>query len=304
MPRIAVWVFRAIVALTLFYFLQAFLQNWEAVSSWSPNSGDLMVVVAACLLQGMVLFLLAEIWHRLVSAVSGNMHSRHDTYGSYCLTQIGKYLPGNVFHLIGRHLVLTKKGVTQRNLVLSLAMEVTILVAGALIVSSLAGFAANAVGMRLHLGEFEFLPWLSYLAIAAFAGLTVGLLIALRMKILPTGFLTQGLYSLSIAMAFFASSGLLFWLLSQSVAPISPILALFAVPLAWVVGYVTPGAPGGLGVREASLLLLLTSVVAEADALIMIGLFRLIAICGDLLFYCVGRLKFRLMVEELIRPNS
>ena len=38
-------------------------------------------------------------------------------------------------------------------------------------------------------------------------------------------------------------------------------LSIFAFSLSWVVGFITPGAPAGLGIREATLILFLQSSV-------------------------------------------
>src|SRR6185437_10148319 len=48
------------------------------------------------------------------------------------------------------------------------------------------------------------------------------------------------------------------------------LLLIAAFSLAWVVGFVTPGAPGGLGVREALLLLMLAPAYSAASASILV----------------------------------
>jgi hypothetical protein len=53
--------------------------------------------------------------------------------------------------------------------------------------------------------------------------------------------------------------------------------------LAWVVGYVTPGAPGGLGLREAVLVLGLSPVVGDAEAMAVALAYRLVTIVADAL---------------------
>ena len=58
-------------------------------------------------------------------------------------------------------------------------------------------------------------------------------------------------------------------------------LAAFA--LAYAVGLVVPGAPGGLGVFEATLLLRLTGSVAEAPLLAVVLSYRVLSTLADLL---------------------
>jgi hypothetical protein len=65
-------------------------------------------------------------------------------------------------------------------------------------------------------------------------------------------------------------------------------LAGFA--LAWTAGLVVPGAPGGLGVFEAVLLLRLGLQVQEAPLLAIALSYRLVATAGDLLAALTARL--------------
>ncbi len=64
------------------------------------------------------------------------------------------------------------------------------------------------------------------------------------------------------------------------------LVASFA--LAWVVGFATPGAPAGLGVREGLLLLMLGPVYTPALAGILIIALRLATTLGDVINFVVG----------------
>ena len=63
--------------------------------------------------------------------------------------------------------------------------------------------------------------------------------------------------------------------------------------LAGIVGFVTPGAPAGLGVREGVMLLLLGTQYPAAEAgAIVVGL-RLATTLGDILLFPIGLLLAR-----------
>ena len=67
--------------------------------------------------------------------------------------------------------------------------------------------------------------------------------------------------------------------------------AAFAVgitALAWVAGYAVPGAPAGLGVREAVLLAGLSLMVGEAHAVVVVLLLRVVTTLGDGLLFAVS----------------
>jgi uncharacterized membrane protein YbhN (UPF0104 family) len=55
-----------------------------------------------------------------------------------------------------------------------------------------------------------------------------------------------------------------------------------------VIGFVTPGAPAGLGVREAVLLLLLAHGMGAANASLLILTLRIATTLGDMLCFVIG----------------
>jgi len=90
-------------------------------------------------------------------------------------------------------------------------------------------------------------------------------------------------------------SGFACCVLAFNVAPLLPWnqwLSGFA--LAWTVGLVVPGAPGGLGVFEAALLLRLGGLVPEAPLLAIALSYRLVTSLADLLGGATAELDQRL----------
>ncbi len=66
-------------------------------------------------------------------------------------------------------------------------------------------------------------------------------------------------------------------------APPGYVISLFA--LGWIAGYLTPGAPAGLGVREAILIFGLGPLSGQEAALNTALYLRLMTLGGDLLFF-------------------
>ena len=71
-------------------------------------------------------------------------------------------------------------------------------------------------------------------------------------------------------------------------APIDYALLTAAFALAWVVGFVTPGAPAGLGVREALLLAMLSHGMGASNASLLIVALRIATTLGDMLCFALG----------------
>ena len=68
----------------------------------------------------------------------------------------------------------------------------------------------------------------------------------------------------------------------ESMSKAGAIISIFAV--SWIAGFITPGSPGGFGVREAIIILFLSSFIGEPASLFVALIFRLITVAGDFLF--------------------
>ena len=63
--------------------------------------------------------------------------------------------------------------------------------------------------------------------------------------------------------------------------------------IAWVAGFIIPGAPGGIGVREAVIIFFLTPIIGEAESItVSIGL-RLVTLLGDICFLIISNKKIK-----------
>ena len=66
------------------------------------------------------------------------------------------------------------------------------------------------------------------------------------------------------------------------------LMAAGAYSLAWLAGFVIPGAPGGLGVREFVLYALISPWVDDKVLLMAIASSRIVTTLGDVVFYIMG----------------
>ena len=66
-----------------------------------------------------------------------------------------------------------------------------------------------------------------------------------------------------------------------------------AYSLAWIIGFLIPGAPGGLGVRESALVLLLADTFPRDAVLLIALLTRLASVGADVLAFIIGLLLMR-----------
>lgn len=191
-------------------------------------------------------------------------------------SQIGKYIPGNIFHLAGRQLMSTAAGYSKTVIAKSLLWELILLsVVGGLIsllaIPFIVGFKAP-----LLLGLLIFT--------IAFA-LVFVFTIRLFSKDICIAGLLYGLF-LIISSVFFS---LIYQALSDESLPMNiQVIVLASFTLSWLSGFLTPGSPAGLGVRELVLLLLLGPWMNEAHLVFSVVLSRTISASGDLLSSLAG----------------
>ena len=139
------------------------------------------------------------------------------------VSQAAKYIPGNIAHHLGRAALAKQAGLPLRVSSLVLPVELVCV-----------SFAA------LMVGGFLLSPWVTFACLAMLAALLATRARALALPILA--------FALGLGLA-----GVSFALLAGVPQ------AVPAYPLGWLAGFLLPGAPAGLGVREAALLALLDS---------------------------------------------
>lgn len=293
-----------ILVLVCFYYIGTRIRgNWQDLSAWRPGWFLLLACIAAILVYGGSSFLLSAGWYRLLQAAGHTpaCHTAH-IHSIYGRTQIAKYLPGNVFHFAGRHILGRQAGISHGALVAAALYEILGLISAA----SLLALA----GMLLYqqsVAGFSLLQGLTLLA----AGLTGALAIAIAAPYLARlkGFqlpardslqtLVDLVYAVAFYFVFFAIVGGLLALLAYFATPSGPaidvgrVVMVFAV--AWLAGYVIPGASAGIGVREAVITAALAPMLGEALSVALALVFRLITISGDVVYF---------LVASAIRPSG
>ena len=61
--------------------------------------------------------------------------------------------------------------------------------------------------------------------------------------------------------------------------------------LAWVAGFIIPGAPGGIGVREVVLIFFLSPIIGEPEGIAVAIALRFVTLLGDIFFFIVSDKK-------------
>lgn len=231
-----------------------------------------LAVAGLALVYGLANLLLALAWWNLLDQF-GVRTSLRWTVKAYGISQMAKYIPGNIMHLAGRQALGLAAGLPGWPLAKSTAWELGLI--------AFTGALFGALALPLLAAEFPALAALA-LFLAALGGATA---LLRRVAGAPVA-RALGWYAF-----FLAISGLLFVALiylvdanaSRSGMILLPMVGAYV--LAWLAGLVTPGAPAGVGVRELVLLVLLNGVIGQAELLLAVLLGRLVTVGGDLGFF-------------------
>lgn len=272
--------------------------------------------LAAPLLAATVVFMVVG-WRILLRHLGHPLPTRA-LAGVLCITQIAKYLPGNIGHHVGRVTLAHRSlALPISTGIVSLLQEGALACLAALLVALICACfqplpLSAALGLRLDA------QWLLLAAIATGLG-SLAILNAIKssaasnrgrrmqwlLRAIPSWRAT--LAAIPAYAATFALSGTALLVLSVPLLTDAgnaflPLTAAYA--LSWMIGFLVPGAPGGLGVREAALVVLLDGLY-QADAVLAIALLsRLSMIAADVLIFLAGLVLRRMPTDPIARLES
>ncbi len=285
-----------------FGFIGALLwTHRDVVLDFRPGLGGLLLLMSGVIVFAVSGWLQAVAWRRLLHWSGEERVCRQESRRIYARTQIAKYVPGNVMQLLGRHVLGREAGWSHTGLLLSSAFEMlTILSVSAVMAViglALTGIETGLVRLPLLLAVLASLVAGGFLALRVIPRLVLRKWPELEMRLRSRSL--SGLWPVAGLHAVYFLLGGLSLLIVCNVAldtPVDPnywpaVFSLFAV--AWTAGVITPGAPSGLGVREAVLVVGLSTIAASADAVLIAGLLRLQTVSGDVLFFLAGSWKSR-----------
>jgi uncharacterized membrane protein YbhN (UPF0104 family) len=269
----------AISVLGLAGFAYTFSRNLSPSEAGEMLRLHWMVLLLALGLYLITYVLMSTAWFVLARGCGARIGYRLLAW-AYLVSQIGKYLPGNVGHLLGRAFLARNRGVPVDVSGIAMSLELTgVLAAGAL-------FATMAGILGPTSGDFSAVP----IAAAVLAlVLLAAVLFVSRRRLGGRPSLTRP-FAVALAcylpvFALLAAANTI--LLGAASGPLILQVAA-AVVLSWLVGFMVPGAPAGLGLREMSFYALLAGSFPGPTVLFAAAGMRLVTLTGDGIAWFVG----------------
>lgn len=278
MKKIISKIFFCLVILAVFVFLgKHLIDNWQKVKEYD-FSFNYFYLFLSLIFFSLTLISYALIWNRILRILEPIKRiSNFKALKIFIYSWFGRYIPGKIWMFIGRIYLGNKEGISKKTLTISIFLEIILSVTAAFIWALI--LLSIAFGSQLY--HLYFLPLL----------IMIGGLIFIQPKIFyplcnftlrkikkteipPENFLSYRNILQIISYHFIAYSfdGIGFFFLLNSIAhlPFYDIIGVMGgFTLAAVSGTVAIFAPGGLGVREGILVMILSFYFPLAIAVLI-----------------------------------
>ncbi|HXS15388.1 MAG TPA: DUF2079 domain-containing protein, partial [Candidatus Saccharimonadales bacterium] len=261
-----------------------------------------LVLLAISIIFFLIYFSLrAYFWHKLLEA-KGHIVPLQETPFLWSLSELQRYIPGNIWAFLGRTNLFSQKGIQKKTILYSLIHEAQFLVIGGLIVSLL----STKIILHSFLPHIPFWPTFITAVIVVAMGVYVftnSYQFLKNKKI--SAFLPQLPFNINLMLLLYMALALLFYGIGNFFAVATwfslihanlYITSAFFV-FSFLVGYLSFITPMGLGVREAVTTAGLTQYMTLANAGIASIASRLVLIVSELLFVGLAFLFSRIKKE-------
>jgi glycosyltransferase 2 family protein len=274
-----------IIGFTLFFVVNTFRQYWSQILEVKIDLLGFLLLTIALIISTIAHIWSAFVWTWIIKSFQLKIPFREAIF-LYLQTNLAKYLPGNVWHFYGRILAIKKAGGSLEIASFSVILEP--------ILMAIAGFLLALIGGNITTNKYYFILQIIGLLLVLIIihpriiNKIINFLTLLKTKEKPNdnvGITTYPWLSLLGEIIYLTTRGMGFILTLLAINPVNleqilPLLSAFS--LAWLLGFIVPGAPGGLGVFEVTIMTVLQDNLS-GKIVVAIALFRLISISAELI---------------------
>lgn len=290
--RLHPWLKAAGIAVTLaalVFVVFAVQRSFGQLSADVTSPTFLATIAGGSLAYALLLLLLAFGWHGMLAAIDRPAIALLPALAIYARTQVYKYLPSNVLHMVGRYVEARTAGASHTALGIAQLVELALLSAAGGVIASILALPLLLDQLRFHGLEALLLPAIVIGCTGVVTVLFAAVARRLKVQRLAGRIVGRGVLALGLYLLFMLGSGglalALAWSLGGPGAASPQIIGITAA--AWLIGFLVPGAPGGLGVRDAVLIAGLTAAGIPGATTVALG-HRLITTFGDVLLALIG----------------
>lgn len=282
-------------------FLVKKIMDMDADFTQFGSPKVIAALVLSFLVQTAVIVMGTYPWLMFTQALSGTRIPFSSAMPVYTKSNVFKYVPGNVFQYIGRNQLAADMNISHVDVACATIFDVLfcVLSTGIISVLLLGGEIAGLLG--------KYGKNLLMIAAAAVLIITAGIIIVrLKFSQKVSGYLSRYKKAFEPGNRSKFISGAAYYLLQNLVSAVSYFVSLSLVfggtadfpelisltgafMFAWIIGFVTPGAPGGIGIRE-SVMLFVCGDEYESKVLLFVLVMRISSILADVAAFAIGRI--------------
>ena len=242
-------------------------------------------------------FINAYVWKLYIDFFSGVHTPTYEVIIIYLKSNIAKYLPGNVIQYVGRNVLGKKLEIGQKSIVMATVAELISLVFGNIVFALVMSLQNTKSVVGRLWAEHNLKRSISVIAVLSIAIIIIFVCYLVKndygRKI--KSYLTKDYFKkvvrlfcvvLILYSIVFVVSALILWgifYILDSDIGFGNIAS--ANSLSWLAGYIVPGAPGGIGIREVVLVWLLEAECLPELVILAAVLLRVCVVLGDFLSF-------------------
>lgn len=303
MKRALRWLGVLLSLFCLAFFLKSAAPHWDIVRRMDWNAGT-SAIIAVALLTYMATYAAASLgWQSSLGIVNARVRFR-EVMRVLALSQFAKYLPGNVAHHVGRAVLAKGFGISLESAVASMAIDIGIVLAAAVIccLPAVGLIRVVLVDHGISTGRVSAAAIVLAMMVSAFLAISPQARNIARRQV---AFAIKACHwgnaplvaraGIAHCLGFALGASALYLVCSAFAGSFTndwPAV-IGAYTVSWLLGFVIIGAPAGIGIREVALLLGLTPLYGEQNALAATAVLRLITTSGDGLMFLLGSLLSR-----------
>lgn len=279
-----------IFGIALLFTVSTFQNNWSTIIIVNPDTRGWFFLTLAFFVTFFAHVWSALVWVEILKIFKQSITKKRGVQ-IYLITNISKYIPGNIGHFYGRIVEISQQGVPLYMASLTVLLEPLLMAVAALLIALLSHIL-GVINTTYNSFLFVIQIIISLIGLVVIHPFFMNKVIYLLKKneqgsTHDKNYLKQYPKTIFLGeVGFILLRGLGFILTWMAFIPISISqisLLLSAFSFAWLLGLVIPGAPSGIGVFEATIITLLNRGDFPIQIVLStITIFRLVSILAEI----------------------
>lgn len=258
----------------------------------------LVLLLAVAVLEGAGIIIASFNYRALVKNVSGIKVKSSLAVTVYSVSNLYKYIPGGVMYILGRNkMAIDTDDLSHGKVALATVIEGTFFALAAIVITVAFSFNHAVYYIRqMEMSVWVLLVYLTALLIIVFVvwrfrgrllvffrnlkNDTQDLRLAVMLKRFCYAFVLISLWAFSFLATLI--------LLGQPVTFATGFTIMGLFMLSWVAGFLTPGAPSGLGIREFVMMMFMGDTLNVGILISAMVMHRILTVIGDIAAYGIA----------------